>query len=173
METQAQKNIINVLYLFLIVSTITGFMPSTWAQEVSLVLVIISLIAAYWYRSRDEEDGLVYNHMTYLIGTIWNGTTFMILGMLAAGAWVYLQGDNSVLDHSVQQATDQILSGGMPTDAQMSGWMDEYLIANKSLTIMAGIICVGPGVLYFIYRVANGYARAMKGYRIAKPRSWL
>jgi len=169
MDTPQQKYIVNVLYILLIVSTVLGFMPMENPQVWSLILVIISLIAAYWYRSRDHEDGLMYNHMTYLIGTIWNGTTFMIIGMLAAGAWVYFQGDSNV----IQQAMEQISGGMVPTEADMNGWMDQYYQDNRQLLFLSSIVCVGPGVLYFIYRVANGYARAMKGYRIANPSSWL
>lgn len=169
METKAQNNIINTLYGFLILSTILGFVPNGTAFAASFVLWVVTLIAAYIYRRKDTEDGLLYNHMTYLIGTIWIGTSFILLGTLVAGAWVYFYGNNGPLDTAVVQ----INGGAIPDDAMLQGVMHEYLLANKSLLITASIVAVGPAILYFVYRVANGLSRAAKGYRLANPRSWL
>lgn len=169
MDIAKQKQTINVLYIFLIISTVLGFVPMISAQIMSIALIIAVLIAAYYYRFRDDEDGLLFNHMTYLIGTIWIGSTFLVLGIFAAGGWLYLQGDHSV----IHEAANQIANGVVPSEASLMLLTGQYMQANKSLLIMATATFVGPTILYFIYRVANGYSRAMKGYRIAKPKSWL
>lgn len=169
METKSQKNIINVLYFFLVASTILSFVPTPAGQVISLFLVIFTLIAAYIYRSRDHEDGLLYNHMTYMIGTIWIGTSFIFLGMIAAGIVIYAKGDRTV----IEEAVNQLRGGVMFDEASLKALMNEYASANRNLLVLASLPTIGPAVLYFVYRVANGFGRACKGYRIANPKSWL
>ena len=166
---EKQKKTINTLYFILILSTILSFVPESIAQTVSLVLVIVVLIAAYMYRSKDSQDGLLYNHMTYMIGTIWIGTGFIVLGSLITGLWVYLQGDQSV----ILNAISQIEAGIVPSEAQMEGYVSDYIDSNKALLMKASLVAIGPAILYFVYRVGNGIGRASKGYRIANPKSWL
>lgn len=169
MENKAQNNIINTLYAFLVLSTILGFMPYGIAFCASLVLWFVTLIAAYIYRRKDTEDGLLYNHMTYLIGTIWIGTTFILLGTLLAGFVVFWYGNNGPLDAVVAEA----VNGKILDEAALMQVMSAYLALNKKLIITASTVIVGPTILYFVYRVANGLSRAAKGYRLANPKSWL
>lgn len=169
MENAKQKNTINTLYAFLVLSTILGFIPNGQAFIASLALWIVTLVTAYIYRAKDSEGGLLYNHMTYLIGTIWISTSLILLTTLAAGFIVYYYGDNSPLDSAVPQ----INNGIVPDEAFLRGIMEHYFSANKKLILTASIAVVGPAIVYFIYRVANGLSRAGKGYRIANPKSWL
>jgi uncharacterized membrane protein len=169
METKGRNKTINTLYGFLILSTILGFVPNGMAFTASFALWVVTLIAAYIYRGKDTEDGLLYNHMTYLIGTIWIGTSFILIGTLIAAAWVYFYGNNGPLDTAIVQ----INTGAVPDEALMQAVMNEYLLVNKSLLITASIVAVGPAIMYFVYRVANGLGRAAKGYRLANPKSWL
>lgn len=169
METQRHKNIINTLYFFLILSTILSFVPTEAGQIGSLALVIITLLAAYFYKGRDTEDGLLYNHMTYMIGTIWIGGGVILLSMITFGIWIYISGDHSVIHETVQR----IQAGEMFDEAAMISVMQNYIESNKNFLIVASLPTIGPAMLYFVYRVANGFARACKGYRIANPKSWL
>lgn len=169
MELKRQKNKINALYIFLVVSTVLSFVPNASAQILSLALITLVLIAAYLYRHREEEDSLLYNHMTYMIGTIWIGTAVMMVGMFLLGFWVYAQGDHTIIHNTV----NNFQNGVMYDEAAMRQVMQDYLSANQSFLIKASLPTIGPAILYIVYRVANGYSRAMKGYRIAKPTSWL
>ena len=166
---EKQKTIINVLYFLIVLSTILSFTPYALGQIISLVLIIVALIGAYMYRMKDNEAGLLYNHMTYMIGTIWIGTSFILLGCMIMGLWVYLYGDQSVIMNVIVQ----LESGTMMSEAQLNDYTHQYIQSNQSLLIKASLIGVGPAILYFVYRVANGIARAGKGYRIANPKSWL
>ncbi len=169
MEDKTQKNTINTLYFILVLSTILGFVPNAWAFTASFTLWVVVLLAAYVYRGKDNEDGLLYNHMTYLIGTIWIGTSFILIGTLAAGLWVYLQGDNSAFE----AAFARLEGGAMIDEAAIRQVTQDYLSINRDLMITASTFAIGPSILYFVYRVANGISRAGKGYRIANPKSWL
>ncbi len=169
MENTNQKNTINTLYGFLIASTVLGFVPNGWAFCASVTLWLVTLVAAYVYRNKDSEDGLLYNHMTYLIGTIWIGTSFILIGTLLAGFWVFNNGDNSALD----AAMGDINQGVVPDEAALTAITAQYIGDNKSLLLTASLVAIGPAILYFVYRVANGLGRAAKGYRLANPKSWL
>lgn len=165
MDTEKQKKTISVLYIFLIASTILGCVPDMYCVLLSLVLFLTVLIAAYWYRFRDEEDGLLFNHMTYLIGTIWIGSTFLCIGMVAAAYLVYENGDQTI----IQSIIDKLSNGIMMTESELTAMFMEYVMVNQNL-ILAPVV---PALLYLVYRIANGFARGAKGYRIANPRSWL
>lgn len=169
MENTAQKRTINTLYAFLVFSTILGFVPNGTVFLASLALWVVTLFAAYIYRDKDSEDGLLYNHMTYLIGTIWIGTSFIVLATMVMGFWVYTQGDNTPLDDAIAS----LAGGEAPNEAWLMEVLTDYLRTNEKLLWTASISAIGPSILYFVYRVANGLSRAAKGYRIANPKSWL
>lgn len=169
MEIEKQKNTIGTLYIFLIASTILGCMPNLTCALFSLVLFFTVLLAAYWYRFRDSEDGLMFNHMTYLIGTIWIGGTFLMIGISIAGYLVYEKGDHSVIHNAI----NQIMNGIMLDESALYGVIMNYIDINKDLMVTASLPTIGPALLYLVYRIANGFSRGAKGYRIANPKSWL
>ncbi len=169
METKSEKNIVNILYILLVASTIFSFMPLISAQFLSLVMIIAVLFAAFVFRMGKPEDSLLYNHMTYMIGTVLIGTTIITIGAVIGGMWLFSAADNSAFDN----AMIQIQNGTMMDMGMVHAIMADYMMSNKTLLITIGIVTIGPGIAYFIYRVANGYGRAMKGYRIAKPKGWL
>lgn len=169
MDIQKQKGIINALYIMLILSTILSFVPVAAAQIGSLALIFAVLIGAYYYKAKDSEDGLLHNHMTYLIGTVWIGGAFLVIGMIAAAIWISGQSDNTALDNIIQQMSN----GVMLDEAMLKSALTQYITDNQSLLLRVTLLTIGPAILYFVYRIANGYARALRGYRIAKPKSWL
>ncbi len=169
MDTKSQQNTINTLYIMLVISTIASFVPYMTAQILSLAMITVVLCGAYYYRKKDTEDGLLSNHMTYMIGTIWIGSAFLVVGMIAAGLWVYSAADHSI----IERATMDIQNGVMMDEAALNAIMMDYMSANKGLLIQSSLVTIGPAILYFVYRVANGFSRSLKGYRIANPKSWL
>jgi len=67
----------------------------------------------------------------------------------------------------------QITSGAIMSEEELKSLMMDYMWENETILILASIPTLAPAILYFVYRITNGYGRAMKGYRIAKPKSWL
>ena len=169
MELNKQKNIIKILYSFFMISTILSFVPISFAQILSLSLIVTTLIVAYFYKFTANDDGILSNHMTYMIGTIWISSSFLVMGMLCAAAIVYLKGDHTI----VHNAMDQITSGGMIGEEEIKSLMMDYMTVNRTILILASIPTIAPAILYFVYRIANGYNRAIKGYRISNPKGWL
>jgi uncharacterized membrane protein len=169
MESTPHKNVINTLYIMLIISTVLGFVPNATAFLFSLGLWFLVLIAAYVYRSRDKDDGLLHNHMTYLIGTVWIGTSFILIASLIGGYWIWSQGDSS----AIETLTTGLESGATLSEDDIMNTMTNYYAANNSLILKVSLVTVVPAVLYFVYRIGNGFGRACKGYRIANPKTWL
>ena len=169
MESTPHKNTINALYILLVISTVLGFVPNMTAFMFSLALWLLVLIAAYIYRAKDKEDGLLRNHMTYLIGTIWIGTGFIVLASIAGGYWIWSQGDSTAFD----AFATSLESGMVPSEDAMMDTMNDYYMANSALILKVSLFTIAPAVLYFVYRIGNGFSRAWKGYRIANPKSWL
>ena len=169
MEIREQKNIINALYAMIMASTILSFIPVIAAQLGALVLFLMVLIAAYVYKSKDDEDGLLHNHMTYLIRTIWIGSTFLVLAMIVASFWIAGQSDNTAL----QSIVDQLGAGQMLNEETITAAMKNYISDNQGLLLRVTLATIGPAMIYFVYRIANGFSRAWRGYRIAKPKGWL
>jgi uncharacterized membrane protein len=169
MENIPHRKTINTLYLMLIISTVLGFVPSVTAFLGSVALWFAVLIAAYACRAKDKEDGLLYNHMTYMIGTVWIGTSFILIASLAGGYWIWTQGDSTAFD----ALTASLDAGAIPNEDMIMNTMTQYMLANKNLIMKASLVTVVPAILYFVYRIGNGFSRACKGYRIANPKSWL
>lgn len=170
MNIEKQKTTITILYGFLIASTILSFVPIVSMQVLSLALIATTLIVAYIYKLKgDAEDGILSNHMTYMIGTIWIAGSFLVIGVLAAAAIVYLKGDHTIVNNAMAQMT----TGYFFTEEELKSKMMDYMVENEKILILASLPTLSPAILYFIYRIANGYGRAMKGYRIAKPKTWL
>ena len=169
MTSEKQKQIINILYIFLILSTVLSFVPIDVAQIMSLLIILTVLICAYYYKKQDDVEGLLHNHMTYMINTIWIGGSFLVIGMILAALIVFLKGDHTV----VHNAMEGIMGGQTPTEEMFHALMMEYMSINRDLLVKATIPTVGPAIAYLVYRIAHGYKRGMNGYRISKPKSWL
>ena len=169
MENTPHKNTINALYIMLVISTVLGFVPSITAFLLSMALWFLVLVAAYIYRAKDKEDGLLHNHMTYLIGTIWIGTSFIVLASIVGGYWIWSQGDSTAFE----AFATSLESGAVPSEDDMMNTLTDYYMANNSLILKVSLVTIAPAVLYFVYRISNGFSRACKGYRIANPKSWL
>jgi len=169
MEAAEQKQTIVSLYVCLIACTILSCVPNMTCALFSLILFFSVLIAAYWYKFRDSEDGLLYNHMVYLIGTIWIGSSFLAIGIIVAAAMVYEKGDHSI----IMQVANNLMDVVMMSEAQLYQMALNYISANRDILLSTALVTIGPAVLYLVYRIANGLSRGMKGYRIANPRTWL
>ncbi len=169
MDNTSQQKTIKTLYAFLILSTILSFVPFIAAQFASLLLIMAVLLAAYIYKGKDAEDGLLFNHMTYLIRTIWICSAFLIVGIIGAGLYLYTQGEHSLI-HS---AANQAANGVILSQAELESLTMQYMEVNKTPLIIGTLVFVGPTIAYFIYRIVHGYSRAGNGYRIANPKSWL
>ena len=157
------------VYAALVASVVLSFVPYGNVELVGFVLFFAAWIAAYVFRTRNkDEESLVNNHMTYIIRTVWIASLLLSLGFVFWLAWFYAAADHS----AYQLMINQILQGAQVNEAEVEETLQGYIQANLLLLIMISTLTLGPGLFYFIYRMANGLSRAIKGYRIAKPKGW-
>ena len=94
--TKDQKDTIG-MYLMFSGGIILNFVPMIAAQALGLITIVVALIGAYLYKAKSEIGSLTYNHMTYLIGTIWISGFLFLIGMIIAVIWVYQLGDHTII----------------------------------------------------------------------------
>lgn len=162
-----QKNIVQYYGAFA-AAVLSNFIPLAIVQLFGLCLLIAILIGAYVYKARSKLDSLAYNHMTYLIGTIWISSLFLAIGLIAATYWVYAQGDHTLIEQVVAGMNNGVMYG----PAELQNVLSGYIKQNLQLLVTATLCTVGPCIVYVVYRTAHGLSRASKGYRIAKPAAW-
>jgi uncharacterized membrane protein len=106
--------------------------------------------------------------MTFLIRTFWISSLIFLVSVIPVIVWVWPKVD---LNGLAALAND---AGGDYSTLQAMG--PERLMEAAGLTAsvykISSLILIGPSMLYFIYRVAKGLARAMKGYRLNDVKSW-
>lgn len=154
-----QKTIIQI-YAAFAASIVMNFVPSSGVQIFGSLLLLVVFIAMYVYKARSKEDSLIFNHMTFLIITIWVAGLLLALGIAGAVAFA---------DHSlVENMMNDIRQGFVPTEQQIKILMIDYL--NVNLIVFSATL--GPSLIYMVYRIAQGAERATKGYRISKPKRW-
>ncbi|MGQ0526521.1 MAG: hypothetical protein ACT4OY_00590 [Alphaproteobacteria bacterium] len=176
MEENLERKTILQVYAVFGVGLVFSVIPFFAAAGLSLVLVMVTLIAAYIIRSGAQDASLTENHMTYIIRTIWIGSFIASLTLIAASLYLLAVIDNTPLDPCIQKFY-QMSMGGMTFDVQtLSGTFEacaiSYIVVNLNSFLIAAAIGALPVLVYFGARYAHGLNRALKGYRIAKPDTW-
>ena len=176
-ENKEQKKIIQ-LYGAFGASLVLMLVPSAIVAMVASILFLGVLIAAYAMRKSCEKGSLCENHMTYIIRTIWIGSLLSVLTMAVASAYMLPNIDNTPLEPCAQG----LMSGAanLAANEDMIGLMnvirpcmDEFMSVNGQVFMIAMAISAVPVLLYFIIRFSRGLSRAISGYRVANPKSWL
>lgn len=167
--SKEMKTVTNV-YGALSASIFAQFIPNVTAQLFGICLFCMVLPAAYVIRRLSKEpDGLVKNHMTFIIRTIWLSSFALTIGTTIGSAFIYNYGDNTV----IYEFFDRIRTGSLIGLYDLEGVIKMYMIRNKSLIVSTAIFSLGPCVIYIAFRLARGLSRAMKGHRIGNPNAWL
>lgn len=176
-KPEGQKTILN-LYAAFGVSVILSVIPSFSAALLSAFFFIGVLIAGYSVRGKVEHGSLVENHATFVIRTMWIAA---FLSLITTGiATTYMLGR---IDYFMFDPCANALAAKGIAWVENAGMMDIYAViepcvapfidSNYILLKNALLIAGGPPVLYMVYRIAKGVGRAMKGYRLANPKSWI
>lgn len=173
---EGQSAIFN-LYAAFGVSIILSVLPYASAALLSFFFFFGVLIAAYIIRGNTEPESLSGNHATFIIRTLWIGAFFSVITMGAATAYMMNGVDYDPFAPCAQKLADQGLvwleqAGPIQVYGFAMPCMEGFVEANKTLFINSVIIAAGPVLLYMAYRLIKGLSRAIKGYRLAKPRVW-
>ena len=169
-----ERHKIMMLYILFAAGLFGSFIPAVWPAIISLIVLILVLGAAYSMRHGKDDDSLLGNHATFLISTIWKGSTLAAITLAIGGVYLLQYIDQSPLTPCL----DKIMEGAA-APGDMAGLkilfapcFDVYYQKNSSVFIVSGLMAMGPPLAYFLIRLARGAERAMKGYRIAHPRAW-
>ena len=176
-DNKEQKKIYN-LYALFGVSLILSLIPFVSAALLCLVFFTWLLIAAYSTRGKAEDNSLAHNHATYIIRTLWIGAFITLVTMLTASIYLHLN-----LNHEAfMPCANEIANIGIAALEKMQATeiytivepcVENFISSNKQPLLMAAVIGILPPLLYVAFRFTKGFIRAIKGYRLANPKSWV
>lgn len=155
-----QKTILQIYYS-LIISIICNVIPSTMVQTFGLIVFIAAFIACYYLRHKSDNEGLTYNHMQFIIKSIWISSLILLIGMVAA----YFLADHAIIHGAVNHVT----AGNFLTEAQIENIIMDYMKEN----IFTFIFTLMPCLIYLIYRLSKGIVHGQKQQVIQNLKSWL
>jgi len=172
-----QKSILN-LYAVFGVSLILSVLPNIAAAILSLVFFVGVLIAAYAIRKKNEEHSLGENHATYIIRTLWISAFISLITTAIATGYMMNGIDYSTFEPCANTLANKGVAwmesaGTMAVYAVIEPCVESFIGFNKTLLMNSVIIAGGPIIIYMAYRMVKGLSRAMRGYRISSPKSWL
>ncbi len=174
---EKEKKALLQIYGALGASLILSVVPTIAAAALSLILLTGVMIAAYVMRKKHEIGSLSANHMTFIIRTIWISSLFAIVTMTIGCAYLLAFIDNTPLSpcisHLMNLGTQAASMDMMALMRVFDPCLDDYTTINMKAFIVSGFIAAAPILIYFLVRYVRGLSRAMKGYRVAKPLSWL
>lgn len=169
---QNEEKIIKNVYAAFVVSLFMTFLPNLAAAMIAFVLFIGVLIAAYVLRAKSDKHSLMQNHMIYIIRTIWITGLFSLFTITTGSIYLLANYDPSLL----QSCADNIVNRGstdiVAMEAMLKPCMDDFMRVNMGVFLTATIISAGPLIIYMLFRMAKGIARAAKGHRIGDNKSW-
>ncbi len=156
------------LYFLLISSIIANFVPIAALQMLGLVLGLVMIIAAYVYRMRASLNSLSYSHSSFLITTFWVGSFLLLIGLIIAVIWVYLQGNHA----AIYNMMDSLHKGVVINEYDTRLILETYIQANMPILILSAFCTLSPGIAYFVYRLGAGLLRVLKGEHMSYPAAW-
>lgn len=170
-QTDERKKILKI-YIGFFAVIILQFVPVTILQLMALAAAIILLILMYSYKDKSDKDTLSYNHMIYLIKTFWVGSLFMAIGTLIFTYIVWQFGDHSDYMALIKKAAYGEFYDRSQIEKAVRIMMEKYLEKNMGLFIKAGLVCIGPSLLYLFFRLGKGLLQARKNNVLEHPTHW-
>lgn len=170
LKSDIQK--LRFLYASLLGSCIFGVVPLAVAQIVSLLALIVAFYLCYKWRKSTSVDGLLHNHLTFLIRTVWIFSLFFLVGFVPGSIWFWEAGDHA----EMFSFADDFVNGSYfdPIEAQRAyeAMLGQYWEANKALSIKIIVLTMGPSLIYYFYRLSKGLINMRKHQQIANVSSW-
>lgn len=174
-DTSEQKTL-NAVYGALAAMTVLSFVPHMTVATIALLLFIIIFIALYVVKSKAHKDGVVENHMIYLIRTLWIVQLIAVITLTVACIYLLPLFDSSALEPCTNKVANMAMSDPNINYQAMSDeiqpCMDQMMADNRTALLNATLIAGIPVLLYLLFRLFKGGSRALKGYRVANPKGW-
>lgn len=170
MNLEKNRNTILAFYAALSAVVIFCSLPNFQLQNIGYTLVTAELVIAYiarayWPKGESFEE----NHTTFIIRTIWIYSLLVTFGIIGAGIIIGQSGNPAALNPML----DAMMTGVQPPEADIENWMRQYFMDNQELILNQSRIWLCPAQIYLVWRILRGGGRAFKGYRLARPKSWI
>lgn len=171
-----QKRILNLYGLFG-ASIIVSVLPYAAAAVLSIVFFTVLLVMGYVFKNKAEPESLQHNHALFIIRTLWITAFFSVITTIIGSAYMMGQIDYAPFSPCASElaalgaaAVEQM--GVMEIYSYTAPCVEPFIEGNRTAFLNTILITTLPLFLYIGYRFAKGLGRAMKGYRLANPRSW-
>lgn len=158
-EIAQHRSKIAQLYAVFIFTLVIGFIPNSYTQALSIILLVVLMIAVPLYGLGAPQGSILKSHMRYLNGTIWKGSTALIIGVSVMLYWIYKSGDHS----AITELQQQVYNGSMISESSIYATMEIYLNTNFGLIFKSAFICIGPPILYIAIRIMRALGCAAAG----------
>lgn len=172
MKNKEQKTVSGV-YAAVTAVFILTFVPMISAAVIALVAFLAVFFALYFVKGRAEADSLCENHMVYLIRTFWIAGLVGAVSITLASFYLLPNMDQTLLQPCLQGIVNSGATDGAAMQRLLQPCVDEFVSANKGVLLTGAIIGALPLTAYFAWRLFKGLTRALKGYRMPNPKSWL
>jgi uncharacterized membrane protein len=175
MATAEENRILNV-YGALAFSLILMLVPHWAAALLSLIVFSGVLTVAYRLRRKAQPHGLMEDHMTFVVRTIWIGLLLTFVTTVIGGLYMLVTMDQRPLQSCAAQAAEMLLANNTPDMNALNNVMQpcltEFMQVNAQVMMMALLISAILPLIYFAMRIARGMGRARGGHRIGNVKSW-
>lgn len=156
--TETQKTALNV-YAMVAAGSVLMLIPVSIVPFAGLACLMVGFIAAYVYRARNREDGLMVSHMGYVIRTVWWSSLILLAGLVVFTSVLMANGDTSMITDLMKQAEKGII----PTEADVRAMQALFVQTNADLIIMTAAVTLLPYPLYLAFRMVSGVRKAVAG----------
>jgi uncharacterized membrane protein len=175
-DTKDKRAILN-LYAAFGVTLVLSVVPSVTAALVSLVFFVGVVGVAFRFLKAAEPESLMENHATFILRTIGISTLFSLITLTAGIIYMIPSIDYSAFEpcaNALTQKGESYAQSASFTDVYASAepCMEDFIDMNLRILTIAALIAAVPVVPYLLMRYARGLSRAVKGYRLANPKSW-
>lgn len=172
-----KKRVLN-LYAAFGVSILLMLVPSLMISFVALVFALGVLVGAYSMRKNAATESLAENHCTYIIRTLWITALFSLVTLFAGSVYMLSGIDYSAFEpcaNAMAQRGVQFVQNATYEEvyALAAPCMNAFIDFNMGLLTITVLITAVPVLIYLGYRYLKGLMRAIKGYRMADPKSWV
>ena len=144
------------LYRVFIASIVLQVIPVFGLQMFGMILFMVVLVWAYVLKMKYVTNPFGKSHAIHVIKTIWNFSSFLVIGLCIWGAIMYMNADQSAID---DYSAHMISTGDFSEEGIMNAYK-QVLKDNWGLVLKSGIPTLLPSAIYLVFRIWTGSSNA-------------
>jgi len=134
----------------------------------AMVGTIISAIWAYRLRADKAPEGLIANHGSWMVRTFWISSLFFLIAIILSSSLV-----SANADPESAIAMNKAILAVPKNEVDIANALRNFQEVNKTLVLVASLVCFLPPIIFVVVRCFNGYQRAYAGLPVENLKSWL